>query len=77
MPVRAEWDALSLSLREVNSLQVGDVVELPSSLMQDTRILLNGSHKFSGTVGLDTDRVAVQITRKISPTNEESTHRLK
>jgi flagellar motor switch protein FliM len=53
------------------------VVELPSSLMQDTRILLNGSHKFSGTVGLDTDRVAVQITRKISPTNEESTHRLK
>ena len=77
MPVRAEWDALSLSLREVNSLQVGDVVELPSSLMQDTRILLNGSHKFSGTVGLDTDRVAVQVTRKISPTNEEATHRLK
>jgi len=75
MPVRAQWDALNLSLREVNSLRVGDVVELPASLMQDTNILLNGSHKFSGTVGLDTDRVAVQINRKIPATNEESKHR--
>ena len=70
MPVRAEWDALDLSLREVNSLRVGDVVELPASLMQDTRLLLNGTHKFSGTVGLDTDRVAVQITKKINPHHE-------
>ena len=76
MPMRAEWDALDLSLREVNSLRVGDVVELPATMMQDTRILLNGSHKFTGTVGLDTDRVAVQINRKISPTNEEPTQRL-
>lgn len=70
MPVRAEWDALSLSLREIASLRVGDVVELPGALMQQTRVLLNGTPKFIGTVGLDTDHVAVQLTRKISTPTE-------
>jgi flagellar motor switch protein FliM len=65
MPVRAEWDALDLSLREVSSLRVGDVIEMPAALMQQTRVMLNGTAKFIGTVGLDADRVAVQITRKI------------
>jgi flagellar motor switch protein FliM len=31
----------------------------------ETRILMNGTPKFIGTVGLDTDRVAVQISRKL------------
>jgi flagellar motor switch protein FliM len=65
MPVRAEWDALDLSLREVSCLRVGDVIEMPSALMQQTRVLLNGTAKFIGTVGHDSDRVAIQITRKI------------
>jgi len=65
MPVRAEWDALELSLREVSCLRVGDVIELPAPLMQQTRVLLNGTAKFIGTVGHDSDRVAIQITRKI------------
>jgi flagellar motor switch protein FliM len=65
MPVRAEWDALDLSLREVSSLRVGDVIEMPALLMQQTRVLLNGTAKFIGTVGHDSDRVAIQITRKI------------
>lgn len=74
MPVRAEWDALELTLREISSLRVGDVIEMPSSLVQETRLLLNGSAKFIGTVGLDTDRVAVQITRKIPSQNEAPNH---
>ena len=65
MPVRAEWDALDLSLREVSCLRVGDVIEMPATLMQQTRVLLNGTAKFIGTVGHDSDRVAIQITRKI------------
>jgi flagellar motor switch protein FliM len=71
MPVRAEWDALSLSLREVSCLRVGDVIEMPAALMQQTRVLLNGTPKFIGTVGLDSDRVAVQILRKIPASPEE------
>jgi flagellar motor switch protein FliM len=65
MPVRAEWQAFELSLREVFSLRVGDVLEMPASHLQETTVLLNGTPKFTGTVGLDTDRVAVKLTRKL------------
>jgi flagellar motor switch protein FliM len=65
MPVRAEWQALELSLREVTSLRVGDVIEMPASLFNETRVLLNGTAKFAGTVGVDADRVAIQLTRKL------------
>ena len=70
MPVRAEWDAFDLSIREITSLRVGDVIEMPSSLLSQTRVLLNGAPKFIGTVGLDTDRVAVQLTRQLPPQGE-------
>ena len=65
LPVRAEWQTLELSLREVISLRLGDVIEMPHAIFNDTRILLNGTPKFVGTVGLDTDKVAVQLTRKL------------
>lgn len=67
VPLRAEWAALDVELREVTSLRVGDVFELPASIFHDTRVLLNGTPKFVGTVGLDGGRVAVQLTRKIPP----------
>lgn len=72
VPVRAEWDAFELSLREVMQLRVGDVIEMQPTVCAETRLLLNGSPKFVGTVGLDTDRVAVQLTRKIP--SEENFH---
>ena len=65
VPVRAEWQAFDLTLREVASLRVGDVIEIRPSICAETRILLNDTAKFVGTVGLDTDRVAVQVTRKL------------
>ncbi len=72
VPVRAEWQAFELSVREITSLRVGDIIEMQPSICADTRVLLNGSAKFVGTVGLNTDRVAVQITRKLP--NEEIYH---
>ena len=66
VPVRAEWEGFETSLRDIASLRVGDVLELPDSLLQQTRLLLNDAPKFVGAIGLDTDRVAVQITRKIT-----------
>jgi flagellar motor switch protein FliM len=74
MPVRAEWQAFQLPLREITSLRVGDVVELPAGLIQDTRILLNGSTKFIGTVGQESNRVVVQLTKKIPVNPEEISH---
>jgi flagellar motor switch protein FliM len=72
VPVRAEWQAFELTLREVTALRVGDVIEMQPSVCAETRVLLNGTPKFVGTVGLDTDHVAIQLTRKL-PT-EESAH---
>lgn len=66
VPVRAEWHALELTVREVASFRVGDVIEMRPSVCAETVIVLNESSKFIGTVGLDTDRVAVQITRKLN-----------
>jgi flagellar motor switch protein FliM len=66
VPIRAEWEGFEVALREVAALRVGDVVEMPQSVLQQTRILMNGSPKFVGTVGIEANRVAVQITRKLS-----------
>lgn len=65
VPVRAEWNAFDLSLREVTSLRVGDILEMPREICAETRVVLHDCPKFVGTVGLDADHVAVQITRKI------------
>jgi flagellar motor switch protein FliM len=46
-------------------LRVGDIIELPSNLFDETRVLLNGTPKFIGRIGLEGDHAAVQITRKI------------
>jgi len=69
VPVRAEWQAFELSLREIYNLRVGDVLEMPASHLQETTVLLNGAPKFVGTVGLDSDRVAVKLTRKLPREN--------
>ena len=71
MPVRAEWQAFELTFREITNLRVGDVIEMSPSICSETRVLLNGVPKFAGTVGLDTDHVAVQLTRKL-PQEESS-----
>ena len=72
VPLRAEWHAFEIPLREITCLRVGDVLEMQSSVCSETRLLLNGEPKFVGTVGLDADRVAVQLTRKIP--SEDSLH---
>jgi flagellar motor switch protein FliM len=74
VPVRAQWDAFEATLREVASMRVGDVIEMPAELFQRTRILLNGVPKFIGAVGINDNRVAVQITAKLPPQEEEPTH---
>ena len=69
VPVCAEWNAVELSVREISSLRVGDVIEMPATICNETRVLLAGTPKFIGTVGLDTDHVAIQLTRKL-PTED-------
>lgn len=70
IPVRAEWTAFELSLREITKLRPGDVIEMPANIVEETQLLLNGTAKFTGTVGLDSDKVAVKLTKK-NPHQEE------
>lgn len=67
VPVRAEWSLPQMALRECASLRVGDVLELPLDVLEKTIVQLNGSPKFNGTVGLEGDRVAVTLNRKLTP----------
>ncbi|HRE80388.1 MAG TPA: flagellar motor switch protein FliM [Opitutaceae bacterium] len=69
LPVRAEWDAFELSLREITQLRVGDVIEMPPEIVEKTVITLNGNPKFTGTVGLDSDKVVVKLAQKITQEN--------
>jgi flagellar motor switch protein FliM len=71
VPVRAEWDAIELSVREITSLRVGDVIEMLPTQCHETRVLLGGTAKFVGSVGLEGDRIAIQLTRKL-PSGESS-----
>ena len=68
IPVRAEWDAFELSLREIAALRVGDVIEMPAVIVEKTRFLLNNTPKYQGTVGIEGDHVAVNLTKKITET---------
>lgn len=72
LPIRAEWEAFELSLREITRLRVGDVLELPPTIVDQTVVSLAGAPKFNGTVGLDGDRVVVKLSEKIK--NEEPIH---
>ncbi|MFZ5495082.1 MAG: flagellar motor switch protein FliM [Verrucomicrobiota bacterium] len=65
MPVRAEWDTFTVSLREITDLRVGDVIEMPAEQIRQTNVLLNGVPKFVGTAGLDADHIVVQLNSKI------------
>ena len=66
MPVRAEWDTFEVSLREITDLRVGDVIEMPAEQLRQTNLLLNGVTKFVGTVGVDSEHVAVQLTSRVT-----------
>ena len=72
IPAQARWDAFELSLREITSLRVGDVIEMPADIIDKTELLLNGTVKFVGSVGLDSDHVAVKLTQKV--TEEVNSH---
>jgi len=65
VPVQADWNLTDVTLREVASWRVGDLLELPVSVIDRTQIQLNGLPKFEGTVGLENDYVAVKIHRKL------------
>lgn len=71
IPIIAEWDADSLSVKEVAHLRPGDVIRFPRSVLSETRIRLANTCKFKGEIGLDNNRVAVRINERLDKEDEE------
>ena len=71
IPVLAEWDAGSLTAKEVLNLRPGDVLRFPRSILKNTRLRLANTIKFSGEIGLENNHVAVKINHKLEAKEQE------
>ena len=64
--VSAEWDAFELSLRDLSNLEVDDIIEMDSALIQKTKLRIESRTCFTGEVGLEGDQVAFQVNESIT-----------
>ena len=64
--VSAEWDAFELSLRDLTNLDVDDVIEMDSSLIEKTKLRIENRTCFTGEVGLEGEKVAFQVNESIA-----------
>lgn len=62
VPVAAEWKAFDVTVKDLLSLEIGDVLELPQDIMKKTVLRVKNSSRFLGEVGLEEGHVAVKIT---------------
>jgi flagellar motor switch protein FliM len=74
VPLQAEWDAFTLSLRDLSALQVGDVLELPAGIVDRTRVALNAQTKFIATARLEGTRVVVKLTQRLDSGDPSHAH---
>lgn len=68
IPVRvsAEWDAFELSLRDLSNLEVDDIIEMDSALIEKTKLRIENRTCFTGEIGLEGDQVAFQVNESIT-----------
>jgi len=66
IPLKVEWDACELSLREIVALRAGHVLRLPKEILGDTRVRLGDATKFIGEIGVEEGRLALRIDQKLT-----------
>jgi len=66
VPITAHWNAFTLSLGELSNLEIGSVLPLPMSILEQTSIVVGAEEKFIGTIGIEGERIAVSITSALS-----------
>lgn len=64
--VSAEWDAFSLTLRDLGNLQVDDVIEMETDLIANTQLRVEGRTCFIGEIGIEGTQVAFQVNDSIT-----------
>ena len=71
IPIQAEWDADSVTVKEASHIRPGDVIRFPKTVLNDTRVRLSDTIKFRGEAGLDKNRVAVKISERLEEKVED------
>ena len=70
-PARLEVTAFlaeaSMTVRELLSLQPGDIIQTGKPAKDEVLIRIEGRNKFAGTLGRHKDSKAIKITRKVEP----------
>ena len=66
VPVVAEWKVREMPLVEALRIRMGDIIEMPASLISRASIHLARVPSFTGTVGIQNGNIAIQITGRSS-----------
>jgi len=59
--VSVEWDAFSLTVRDLLNLEVNDVIEMNPDLISNSKVRIEDKTCFVGEIGLEGDQVAFQV----------------
>jgi flagellar motor switch protein FliM len=65
VPVIADWQVPGVAVSDLLQLRVGDVVEMPRTAIDNTRLRLSNTSRFLARAGCEDGRVAVQIHASI------------
>jgi flagellar motor switch protein FliM len=66
VPITAEWSVRSISLGDAAAISVGDLIQLPQELIDQTRVKVSEGDEFFGTIGVESGRLAVHLNDRIS-----------
>ncbi len=65
VPVTADWVVAQMTVEEVLNLRPDDMIPVPMTLIENTRVRLSDTPQFVGTVGIENGHVAVELTSRI------------
>ncbi len=71
VPVIADWLVPGIAVSDILSLHVGDIVEMPKSTLEKTRIRIANAPRFTALAGSENGHVAVQIASEISTSQKQ------
>ena len=63
VPVTADWLVGNIALKDALHVRVGDILELPRTALNNTRIRVDAKPRFRASVGVEGERVVAQITQ--------------
>jgi flagellar motor switch protein FliM len=65
VPITAEWQVRTVTVGEAAAISVGDLIQLPQELIDQTRVKVSEGDEFFGTIGVENGRLAVHLNDRI------------